>query len=100
MGPDRTWGLQVRQQETARGHGTMATDAGLWIRVSTADQSEANQIPDVERHCEARGYQVVPACRYELHDKSASKGQQDAELARMLADVQAGRIKVLVCCHS
>ena len=53
--------------------------AGVWVRVSTADQSEASQVPDVEGHCQAKGYRIKR--RYELNDKSASKGEQQATLA-------------------
>jgi DNA invertase Pin-like site-specific DNA recombinase len=49
-------------------------------------------------HCASRDYDVKRT--YELHDKSAFKGEQDAKLAEMLADAQAGVIKVLVIWHS
>jgi DNA invertase Pin-like site-specific DNA recombinase len=71
---------------------------GMWVRVSTGSQDEENQIPDVERHCAARGYSV--ARRYELNDKSASKGEQQNKLDEMLHDMRNGTIKVLVCWHS
>lgn len=76
----------------------MSEQAGIWLRVSSGGQDEANQLPDVERHCEAHGYDVRR--RYELNDKSAWKGQQDEKLAEMLADVRTGAIKVLVVWHS
>src|SRR5438309_921587 len=72
--------------------------AGVWVRVSTADQAEASQVPDVERHCQDRGYRIER--RYELNDKSASKGEQQAALDEMLNDMRDGTIKVLVCWHS
>ena len=72
--------------------------AGIWVRVSTADQSEASQTPDVLGHCAAHGYDVTR--RYELNDKSASKGEQQAKLDAMLEDMREGTIKVLVCWHS
>jgi DNA invertase Pin-like site-specific DNA recombinase len=72
--------------------------AGVWVRVSTADQSEASQVPDVERHCQDRGYRIER--RYELNDKSASKGEQQAALDEMLIDMRDGTIRVLVCWHS
>jgi DNA invertase Pin-like site-specific DNA recombinase len=72
--------------------------AGAWIRVSTGGQDEANQVPDIERYCADRYYQI--RTRYVLHDKSASKGEQQAELDRMLADMRSGHIQVLVAWHS
>jgi DNA invertase Pin-like site-specific DNA recombinase len=72
--------------------------AGVWVRVSTADQIEASQVPDIERHCQDRGYSIER--RYELNDRSASKGEQQAKLDEMLEDMREGHIKVLVCWHS
>jgi DNA invertase Pin-like site-specific DNA recombinase len=72
--------------------------AGVWVRVSTADQAEASQVPDIERHCQSKGYAI--ARRYELYDKSASKGEQQAKLDEMLTDMREGTINVLVCWHS
>ena len=76
----------------------MTEQAGMWVRVSTADQTEASQAPDVERWCASHGYEITR--RYELNDRSAFHGEQDAKLAEMLADLEAGRIKVLVIWHS
>src|SRR5882724_10754955 len=70
----------------------------VWVRVSTGGQDEANQVPDIERHCVAHGYTIAE--RYELNDKSASKGQQQAKLDEMLDDMRDGTITVLVCWHS
>jgi DNA invertase Pin-like site-specific DNA recombinase len=72
--------------------------AGAWVRVSTGGQDEANQVPDIQKHCTDRGYGI--AKRYELNDKSASKGEQQAKLDEMLEDMREGTIKVLVCWHS
>lgn len=72
--------------------------AGVWIRVSSGGQEEENQVPDVEERCAARGYPI--AKRYELSDKSASKGEQQAKLDEMLDDMRHGVIKVLVCWHA
>lgn len=76
----------------------MSEKAGIWIRVSSGKQDEQNQIPAVEKHCTAHKYTV--ARRYELHDRSAYHGEQQAKLDEMLADVRAHRIKVLVIWHS
>lgn len=72
--------------------------AGIWVRVSTGGQDEANQKPDIERHCAAHDYTIEKA--YELNDKSASKGEQQAKLDEMLQDMRDGEIAVLVCWHS
>jgi DNA invertase Pin-like site-specific DNA recombinase len=72
--------------------------AGVWVRVSTAGQDEENQVPQVEQHCHTHGYRI--ARRYELNDKSASKGEQQDTLDQMLNDMREGTIKVLVCWHS
>jgi site-specific DNA recombinase len=72
--------------------------AGTWVRVSTGGQDEANQVPDNERYCAEHGYSVTR--RYELNDKSASKGEQQEKLDEMLGHIRDGTIKVLVCWHS
>jgi DNA invertase Pin-like site-specific DNA recombinase len=76
----------------------MATKAGIWLRVSTGGQDEANQLPDVERYCLEREYVVGE--RYELNDRSAFKGEQDKTLAVMLHDMRTRKIEVLVCWRS
>ena len=76
----------------------MTTEAGVWVRVSTAGQDEENQVPDIQRHCAEHGYSIER--RYDLNDKSASKGKQQAKLDEMLNDMRDGTIKVLVCWHS
>ena len=78
----------------------MSEPAGIWIRVSSGGQDEQNQVPDCEKHCATRGYTVDPEHVYTVHGKSASKGKQQADLDRMLADMRAGKFKVLVCWHS
>jgi site-specific DNA recombinase len=72
--------------------------AAKWVRVSSGGQDEANQEPDIDRHCAGLGYNVVKT--YTLHDKSASKGEQQAKLDEVIADMRANEIKVLVCWHS
>lgn len=72
--------------------------AGLWVRVSSGGQDEANQVPDVERHAASLGYDVKRT--YTVHGKSASKGHHQKDLDAMLADMRAGVIKVLVIWHS
>ncbi len=74
------------------------TRAGLWIRVSSGHQDEANQEPDIRRHCDQHGYRVVET--YQLHAESASKGEQQEALDKVLDDIRRGHVKVLVCWHS
>jgi DNA invertase Pin-like site-specific DNA recombinase len=69
-------------------------DVGIWIRVSSLAQDEKNQVPDIEGHCQGKGYRI--ARRYELNDKSAFHGEQEARQQEALDDMRAGRIRVLV----
>ena len=71
-----------------------ATPAAAWIRVSTMAQDEANQVPDIERYCADHGYQIVK--RYNLNDRSAFKGEQEARQREALDDVRTGEIEVVV----
>ena len=77
---------------------TRSEPAGLWVRVSWGGQDEQNQVPDVERYCDSHGYQIKR--RYELNDKSASKGEQQSTLDQMIDDMRDETIRVLVCWHS
>ena len=72
--------------------------AGIFVRVSTGGQDEEQQVPEVEHHCAEHGYAI--ARRYELNDKSASKGEQQAKLDEMLADMRDGIISVCVVWRS
>jgi DNA invertase Pin-like site-specific DNA recombinase len=83
---------------TACKHNT-GEPVGIWIRVSgSKTQDEAFQIPDVGRRCVERNYRVVR--RYELHARSAYKGQQQSEIDRMLTDFRTGAITAVVCWRS
>ena len=68
--------------------------AGIWLRVSSGGQDESNQLPDVLKHCAKHVYR--PVLFYVLHDKSASKGEQQAKIDEMLTDMREGRFTVLV----
>jgi DNA invertase Pin-like site-specific DNA recombinase len=72
----------------------MSTKAAIWVRVSTDRQHEDNQIPDLERLCEHRGWQITR--RYEIADASAYKGEHRQALRRMLDDAHRGEFSVLV----
>ena len=60
------------------------------------DRSPArdNQIPDLERLCEHRGWEITR--RYEIADASAHKGEHRHALQRMLDDAHWGEFSVLV----
>jgi DNA invertase Pin-like site-specific DNA recombinase len=73
-----------------------AERAGAWFRVSTKDQDEANQQPEVMKWIEDHGYE--PAATYQIHGASARKGNKrfDTTWAQVLDDFRTGKIKVLV----
>src|SRR6516165_3559601 len=71
------------------------TPCAVWIRVSTDHQDSANQVPDIERFCAHRGYEITS--RYEISDSAYKQGPEYREaLAGMLADAHAGNFKVLI----
>jgi DNA invertase Pin-like site-specific DNA recombinase len=72
----------------------MSAKAAIWVRVSTDRQHEDNQIPDLERLCEHRGWEITR--RYEIADASAYKGEHRQALQRMLDDAHRGEFSVLV----
>lgn len=72
----------------------MGEYAGVWLRVSTGGQDENNQLPEITKWVEDRGYEVAKT--YTLHGASASKGKQQAQLDQVIADMAAGLITVLV----
>jgi DNA invertase Pin-like site-specific DNA recombinase len=67
--------------------------AALYARVSTADQTTANQLLDLRQMVEQRGYQVVE--EYVDHGISGAKTRRPA-LDRMMKDAQRGRFNVVV----
>lgn len=69
--------------------------AGVWLRVSTELQDEANQLPEILAWCKAKGYDVVTPY-YQVHGKSAFHGKQQKYLDQVLADMAIGKIQVLV----
>jgi DNA invertase Pin-like site-specific DNA recombinase len=69
------------------------TTVALYARVSTERQDAANQLPEIERLCRARGWTITH--RYEEAVSGAAK--LSPELARMLADAHAGRFQAVVC---
>jgi DNA invertase Pin-like site-specific DNA recombinase len=73
----------------------MTDRAGRWIRVSGDSQSEADQLPDINRYCDEQGYVTGPV--FTVHGKSAYKGAQDPDWQRVVADISNGQIDVVVC---
>jgi len=71
---------------------TNPTQVAVYLRVSTAAQDAANQVPDVERLCAARGWTI--AHRYV--ETVSGAAPKRPELERLLADAHAGRFSVLV----
>lgn len=59
--------------------------AAIWLRVSTEEQTAANQLPALERMAAERGYEVVKTYTVEA---SAFKGRHNPALAQVVA---AGR---------
>lgn len=74
------------------------TKAGIWLRVSTADQQEEAQYPDCAAYADRNGYEVNPECIYQIHGASARKGNRrfDAAWQRVIDDIKHGKIKVLI----
>jgi DNA invertase Pin-like site-specific DNA recombinase len=70
--------------------------AGIWLRVSTLDQSEEGQYPDCAAYRDRKGYAEGPT--YEIHGASARKGNRrfDRAWADVLDDIRHGKITVLI----
>jgi hypothetical protein len=68
--------------------------AAIWARVSTDHQTEANQMPDLERFCAHRSYEITR--RYLLSDVSAYNGAHRETLRQVLDDAYRGEFQVLV----
>ena len=73
-----------------------AERAGAWFRVSTKDQDEANQQPQVLGWIADHGYEH--AATYQIHGASARKGNKrfDTTWAQVVDDFRTGKITVLV----
>src|SRR5688500_7352141 len=72
---------------------TKTTRAALYARVSTADQNPENQLIELRRYCDARGWTAT-----EYVDTGVS-GAKDRRLAldRLMTDAGARRVDVVVC---
>jgi DNA invertase Pin-like site-specific DNA recombinase len=76
----------------------MTVKAGIWLRVSTADQQEEAQYSDCAVYAEHRGYEINPECVYQIHGASARKGNRrfDDAWQRVIDDIKRGKITVLI----
>ena len=72
--------------------------AGIWVRVSSGGQDEANQVPALVEHCITRNYR--PVKWYVLHDLSASKGEQQEKQDELVEDMRTSLITVGVAWKS
>ena len=72
----------------------MSRRGATWIRVSSDQQKEIGQVPDIERFCAHHDIEVVK--RYVLHDVSAYKGEQEAMLRQVLDDAYRGEFEIVV----
>ena len=70
--------------------------AGL-LRVSTSEQDEQIQKADIQAFANANGIDLGGRW-YELHGKSASKGEQDEAFDGILADIRQGTYTRLITC--
>jgi DNA invertase Pin-like site-specific DNA recombinase len=66
----------------------------IYARVSTLDQEPENQLQELRRYCEARGWQE--AIEYVDRGVSGAKDSRPA-LDRLTADVRRHRVQVVVC---
>jgi DNA invertase Pin-like site-specific DNA recombinase len=67
--------------------------AALYARVSTVDQTTANQLLDLRQMVQQRGYQVVE--EYVDHGISGAKVRRPA-LDKMMADARRGQYDIVV----
>jgi DNA invertase Pin-like site-specific DNA recombinase len=72
---------------------TKTTRAGIYARVSTTDQTCENQLLELRRYCEARGW---TAAEYVDAGVSGAKERRPA-LDRLMTDARQRRIDVVVC---
>ena len=70
--------------------------AALWVRVSTADQSAANQEPELRSLAATRGLEVVHTYRLEGESAWSGGGGYRKALGAMLEDARRGRFSVLL----
>lgn len=72
--------------------------AARWVRVSSGGQNEKSQLPVIDEACTEHDLTVVRT--FTLHDKSASKGEHEAEQNRAVEAMASGEFDVIVCTES
>ncbi len=65
--------------------------AAIYVRVSTEEQTTANQLPDCEQLARHRGYEVG-----QVYEEQQSAAKERPVFERMLADAHRGKFSVLV----
>lgn len=66
---------------------------GIYLRVSTAEQQTANQLPALQDYAQRRGFEIV---RIYSEAETAWKAGHQAELARLLEDARKGIFAVVL----
>jgi putative DNA-invertase from lambdoid prophage Rac len=64
--------------------------AALYVRVSSGQQTTANQLAELHQLCEARGFEPV------LYEETESAAKRRPVFERMLADARAGRVRAVL----
>jgi DNA invertase Pin-like site-specific DNA recombinase len=75
-----------------RTSGTRSAKAVIYVRVSTAEQTTANQLPELVQLAEARGFEIV-----EVIEEVMSAAKQRPGFERMMTLARRGKCQVVVC---
>jgi len=68
--------------------------AAIWVRVSTVEQTTANQSMVLQKLCASRGFEIVRTFNLTV---SAYSGEQEDALEDVVAAASRGEFQVLVC---
>jgi len=68
--------------------------AAIWVRVSTVEQTTANQSTVLQKLCASRGFEVVRTFNLTV---SAYSGEQEDALEDVVTAASRGEFQVLVC---
>ena len=69
--------------------------AAIWLRVSTDEQTTANQLAPLAEYAERRGLEVVEV--FDISGVSAFGGKQDVFLRKVYEQARRGKFQVLLC---